>query len=334
MVRLALMCAVALGFATNAATPFHVFNEKSSLLLFLRPDNPSRYIGYRIVEGDPITTAQPVEGYEVMPERVQAYPPPPIPSQAFPEFDIPRGTYSETWQAAYQDKTFTFRSGKDGTAYFRYVDKDGSRISLFKAVEDGIDAWMWLEPAHEMSGSFLVQQCLRYSGASNTDKRHRSAFVPELSEFDLWERGDMRSLSYILQSGSWTRVDPLVSFAKQTLVKQTWEYISTEKSDVRERFYTPAGVALAETAGVAVEGRRRIPNGLIARESADAKAISGMYWERTTEVAVHHPADCLHSVVDLGPTSAGKPRVVRGKIYWFKGTKEDLLAHWKRDFPR
>lgn len=50
-----------------------------------------------------------------------------------------------------------------------------------------------------------------------------------------------------------------------------------------------------------------------------------MYWERTGQVSTHHPADCLHSVVDLGPTSREKPLVVRGKLYWFKGTKDDLL---------
>ena len=58
-----------------------------------------------------------------------------------------------------------------------------------------------------------------------------------------------------------------------------------------------------------------------------------MYWERSARVSTHYPADCLHALVDLGPAAESKPRVVRGKIYWFKGTKDDLLARWKRDFP-
>lgn len=335
VMRLILMCALTLGAVSSVAPPFYVFNEKSSLLLFMRPNNPSRYIGYRIIEGDPIVTAEPARGYEGMPARIQHYPPPPIPDQIFPASDIPQGPYSQTWMSAFQDKTFTFRFGKDGTAYFRYVDQNGARVSMFKAVEDGIDTWMWLEPAREIAGSFIVQQCLRYSGAGNTDKRHRSAFVPELSEFDLWDHGDMRSLSYIRQGESWTRIDPMFDFAKQSTHKTALEYVSNQDGrDIRERFFTPVGAALSEKAGVAVEGRRRIPNGLVIRESSDGKTISGMYWERTAEVAVHHPADCLHSIVDLGPTSAKKPHVVRGKIYYFQGTRDDLLAHWKRDFPK
>ena len=333
VMRLMLMCALTCGVVSSAPLPFYVFDAMSPVLLFLRPNNPSRYIGYRIVEGTPVVTAEPAKGYEGMPARVQHYPPPPVPDQIFPESDIPRGPYSETWKAAHQDKTYTFRFGKDGTAYYRYVDQNGSRVSMFKAVEDGIDAWMWLEPAHEVAGSFLVQQCLRYSGAGNTNERHRSAFVPELSEFDLWDRGDMRSLSYIRQGESWTRIDPLFSFAEQPQVKKAWEYIS-KQGDIRERFYTPVGVSLSQKAGVAVEGGRRIPNGLVVREGSDGKTISGMYWERTTEVSVHHPADCLHSFVDLGPASAKNPLVVRGKIYFFQGTRDDLLAHWKRDFPK
>ena len=230
-----LMCVltcVVIGSAPRP--PFYVLHEQRSLLLFVRPNNPSRYIGYRIVEGTPIVAAEPAKGHEGMPSRVKHYPPPPVPDQTLPESDVPRGRYSESWKAAHQDETYTFRFGQDGTAYFRYVDQDGSRVSLFKAVEDGIDAWMWLEPAREVSGSFLVQQCVRYSGAGNEDWRHRSALVPELSEYDLWDRGDMRSLSCIRQGDTWKRIAPLFSFAGQSQFRKSWEYVEPAGGDQHE----------------------------------------------------------------------------------------------------
>ncbi len=55
-------------------------------------------------------------------------------------------------------------------------------------------------------------------------------------------------------------------------------------------------------------------------------------WERTLLVSNRHPADCVHAWVDVGPLAAGQSRIVRGKVYFFQGSKEDLLEHWRRDF--
>jgi hypothetical protein len=334
--RLVLLGAFALGAASPSSSPLRVFNEKSSVITFVNPADASRYIGYRIVEGDPIMTAAPVKGYEAMPERSGTYPPPPPPAETFPEADIPRGPYSTTWSSSYKDdRGFSFRAGPDGTAYFRYVEPHGTRVAVFKPVADGLDTWMWLEPAKAIPGSFLVEQCLRMSGAGNTEKRRRQSFVPELSEYDHWDRGDMRGLSFVRPGDSWRRVEPVLNYAKQSDIKQAWEYISKfgqgnvfPKSD----FPTPAGFTVAEV-GNGVAADRRIPSGLIVRESADGKTVAGMYWERSARVSTHYPADCLHALVDLGPAGGSRPQVVRGKVYWLKGTKDDLLARWKKDFP-
>jgi hypothetical protein len=310
-----------------------VFNEKSSLITFHRPRDPSRYIGYRIVEGDPVLTAQPITGYDAMPRRRGAPAPPSLPARPFPESAIPRpDEYAQSWKSAYEDKTFFFRSGDDGTTHFRYTDAHGTRVAIFKPAEDGLDAWMWLEPAKAVPGSYLVEQCLRMSGTGNTFKRRQSAFVPELSEYELWDRGEMRGLSYTRQGDSWRGVDPLRAFAQQSKFKTVMEYYAGHSMPSYTRFHTPAGLALAEVSGVYVDPGRRVQNGLVARESADGKTIAGMYWERSAQLSTHHPADCLHAAVDLGPASSGEPRIVRGKIYWFEGTKEDLLKHWERDF--
>lgn len=328
----------ALGLALVAAAPartsLRVLSEKSSVVTFVRLDAPARYIGYRIVENDPIMTAEPVSGYDGLPRRKGAYPPPPLPAEAFAEAAIPRGEYSQTWKASFEDKTYFFRSGTDGTTYFRSTVPQGTRVSVFKPVADGLDAWMWLEPAPEIRGSYLVEQCLRMSGVGNTFKRRQSSFVPELSEYDLWDRGDMRSLSFVRQGNSWTRVPPLLAYAQQSVIKQAWEFISKSSGGkwTGEEFPTPPGLSVDQVR-TRIPAGRQTTDGLIVRESVDGTSVAGMYWERAARVATHYPADCLHALVDLGSAPAGKPPVVRGKIYWFQGTKDDLLARWKQDFP-
>jgi hypothetical protein len=325
---------IALLAAAPAGAPLRVLLEKSSVVTLVRLDDPSRYVGYRIVENDPILTAEPVAGYDALPRRKGAYPPPPLPGEAFADAAIPRGEYSQTWKASFEDKTYFFRSGKDGTAWFRAAVPGGTRVSVFKPVADGLDAWMWLEPAAEIRGSYLVEQCLRMSGVGNTFKRRQSSFVPELSEYDLWDRGDMRGLSFVRQGTSWTRIAPVLAYGQQSEIKQGWEFISKYHDGkwTGDEFPTPAGFTVDQV-------RTRIPAGrpttvgLIVRESTDGKSVAGMYWERAARVATHYPADCLHALVDLGSAPAARPPVVRGKVYWFTGTKDDLLARWKKDFP-
>lgn len=335
-----IVCSLVITVIAKCATDssFYIFHVRGTILTFLRPENPSQYIGYRIVEDLPIVTAKPVKGYEGQPKRGEKYPPPTVSDKIFPTSGIPSGKYTKNWKTTYQDELVTFRFGENETAYFRYLDKNENlyRISVFKGVKDGIDAWMWLETDREITGSFVVQQCLRFSGAGNQEWRHHIALVPEFSEFDLWNRGEMRTLTFVRQHNSWKTIEPVFEFADQSIFKKATDFISY---DIRERnrssmniFNTPAGVSIAEKEGVTVKNEFLIPHGLIVRESSDGKTISGMYWERTVKVTNHHPADCLHSYVDLGPVSPEERCIVRGKIYLFSGTKEDLLKHWKRDF--
>jgi hypothetical protein len=76
-----------------------------------------------------------------------------------------------------------------------------------------------------------------------------------------------------------------------------------------------------------------IDNGLIARIDKDKTWVCGIYWQRTSHVTGHHPADCLHSIVNIGDVPPHSKRAIRGKIYWFKGSLQDLAEHWKQDFP-
>ena len=72
----------------------------------------------------------------------------------------------------------------------------------------------------------------------------------------------------------------------------------------------------------------RLLHGRIRR----AGGVCGICWERTSHVTNHHPADCLHAVVNIGNIPPFSRRAFRGKIYWFKGSKKDLAEHYASDF--
>ena len=47
----------------------------------------------------------------------------------------------------------------------------------------------------------------------------------------------------------------------------------------------------------------------------------------------HHPADCLHAIVNIGGIAPHSHRVLRGKIYWLAGPGARFVEHWRKDFP-
>ncbi len=72
--------------------------------------------------------------------------------------------------------------------------------------------------------------------------------------------------------------------------------------------------------------------GLILRESNDGEWVMGIAWERFLSTQGHNPWKCMHLSVNVGPLSQGESREIRGKIYLFKGTKEELLERYQSDF--
>jgi len=74
--------------------------------------------------------------------------------------------------------------------------------------------------------------------------------------------------------------------------------------------------------------------GLIVRESADRKWVAGIAWEDYLSVQGHNPWFCMHHSVRVGPLKPGQSKAIRGKIYLFPGTKEDLLQRYRAAFPR
>jgi hypothetical protein len=72
--------------------------------------------------------------------------------------------------------------------------------------------------------------------------------------------------------------------------------------------------------------------GLIVRESTSRRWVTGIAWERFLSAQGHNPWDCMHLSVNVGPLAQGGSREIRGKIYLFEGTREQLLERYRRDF--
>jgi len=78
--------------------------------------------------------------------------------------------------------------------------------------------------------------------------------------------------------------------------------------------------------------QRNAHAGLIIRESEDNKWVTGIAWESYLSVQGHNPWKCMHLSVRVGPLKLGENKTIRGKIYLFKGSKEDILNRYKKDF--
>jgi hypothetical protein len=196
-------------------------------------------------------------------------------------------------------------------------------------VADGVDL-LWVVKTDDVGlpEFYGVQQCFRLTGLSNAAWRHKYAQTAAFSEFDLWKKesnGSKRtSLTRVLRNG-------------------TLQQLPTVKETVGCR--TPYGRALDERrSGSDLDTLQFVgpyhakmlwtsDAGLILRTSRDQTWSTGLYWERTTHLSDHHPADCLHSIVNIGGIAPHAQRVLRGKIYWLAGPGKTVLEHWRRDFP-
>jgi len=72
--------------------------------------------------------------------------------------------------------------------------------------------------------------------------------------------------------------------------------------------------------------------GLMIRESDDKQWVMGIAWESFISAQGHNPWKCMHLSIRVGPLKQGKKKTIRGKIYLFKGSKENCLRYFKRDF--
>ena len=191
---------------------------------------------------------------------------------------------------------------------------------------DGIDLLFVIKTYdHGLSEYYGVQQCFRMSGATNEAWRGQIANTPDFSEYDLWHQEkdlvNKTSLTFVLRNGEW---EPLPAIP-ECVGSRTGLGVAIDKKRT--------GGSLPEEVGpYKAKMFEPIDNGLITRTNKEGTWLSGIYWENTSHVTNHHPADCLHAIVNIGNIPANSKRAVRGKIYWFKGSKEDLTRKFQEDF--
>jgi hypothetical protein len=74
--------------------------------------------------------------------------------------------------------------------------------------------------------------------------------------------------------------------------------------------------------------------GLMLRESVDRTWVTGIAWDRFLSAQGHNPRKCMHLSVRIGPLKVGDSKKLYGKIYLFKGRKENCLRHFEKDFNK
>ena len=190
-------------------------------------------------------------------------------------------------------------------------------------VEDGIELLLEVQTYGEgLPEYYGVQQCFRMSGKTNVEWRRTVAETPAFSEYDLWKSGNSnKSLTYVLGQDEWE----MIPASEKTLGART--YIGLAIDHLRSEGNVPEKVGPYEAKMTTAGGP-----GIIARMDVDEKWVCGIYWKNTSHVTDHHPADCLHSIVNIGNIPPFSSRIIRGKIYWFQGSLPDLEVHYQDDF--
>lgn len=196
-------------------------------------------------------------------------------------------------------------------------------------VADGIEMLFVVETgAVGLPEFYGVQQCFRLTGTANEGWRQKYARTAVFSEYDLWHgrptNAELASLTGVLRHGA----IKLLPAGRDTVGCRTpyGELYDTRRSGGRIETLERVGAYDARMLWTA-------DCGLILRTSTDSRWSTGLFWERTTHLSDHHPADCLHAIVNIGGIAPHGKRILRGKIYWLAGPGDALVKRWQKDFP-
>ena len=222
-----------------------------------------------------------------------------------------------------------FKSEKNVFIYKKEIPRDSlwskqNWTYYMLPVEDGVEVLLLVETFKRgLPEYYGVQQCFRLSGETNQNWRKEIACTPAFSEYDLWQKEDQpkTSLTSVLKDSEWCELPA----AKKTFGARTPQGNAID-------FLLSNGNVMNEVGPYHAEMLYPADYGLITRTDKNENWICGIYWENTSHVTNHHPADCLHSIVNIGNIPPFSKRLLRGKIYWFKGNKEKLLNHFQKDF--
>lgn len=190
-------------------------------------------------------------------------------------------------------------------------------------VNDGIEMLLIVETFNEgLPEYYGIQQCFRMSGETNKAWRKKIACTQAFSEYDLWAKEDtVTSLTYVFRNNQWY---PMPA-AKSPVGARTPQGIAVD-------YLRTQGNLMSKVGPYDAKMLDPIDYGLITRTNNEGTWVCGIYWENTSHVTNHHPADCLHPIVNIGNIPPYSKRAIRGKIYWLKGTKRDLYQHFQEDF--
>ena len=295
-------------------------------LSFFWEENPNWYVGYRLIEGHPLITTTPAIDVDKQPNHIDKFWSPDYPCTE-KRLRSPYPEWLNNFQPQYNGDPyhFVFNTCLDGSARCEARINQGEQTLewTFKPVSDGVWITLQVTTRTPLPGGYGLQQCLRFTGSNNEYWRRKVAHTPFLSEFDLQAIGQPNlTLSYARQNDHWLEFP-----VPYTIL------------------FTLAGSSLPNKVD-----HNNVDHGLIIRQTIDRKLApdwyqeitapgatwdmisAGMYWERTLFISNRHPADCLHAIVDFGPLESGERRTLYGKFYWVEGTKDDLLANWRKDF--
>ncbi len=191
-------------------------------------------------------------------------------------------------------------------------------------VEDGVEM-LWVVETNEtgLNRYYGVQQCFRMGGVTNQAWRRAIAETPAFSEFDLWQGPEKEaavktSLTYVPRRGAWEALPAL----KETVGARTPRglAIDTERTGGHLESMPEVGPYHAKML-------EPVDDGTIVRADKDKTWVCGIRWEATSHVTDHHPADCLHAIVNIGGIPPHSKRALRGKILWFKGSPQEVASH-------
>ena len=81
-------------------------------------------------------------------------------------------------------------------------------------------------------------------------------------------------------------------------------------------------------------GDRPAVERFMVKVSEDGEFVLGIATDEAVGVSCNHQEtmSCIHSNPLWGPLSPGEAKTVNGKIYLFRGTPDDLLGRYERDF--
>ncbi len=83
-----------------------------------------------------------------------------------------------------------------------------------------------------------------------------------------------------------------------------------------------------------VTSRLNSHGGLLIRESEDRQWVTAIAWERHLAAQGHNPWLCMHLSANVGPLKRGEEKNLRGKIYLFRGSKEECYSRYLADFEQ